>query len=76
MSEHNDVTFMFCFLFSQQLTLLPLLEPTISVNFAYFPPYGSGQLNGDNLLTGSFGSATLDSVPDYYSQLIYKVCVV
>ncbi|XP_055520077.1 histone-lysine N-methyltransferase 2C isoform X6 [Leucoraja erinacea] len=56
----------------QQLTLLPLLEPTISVNFAYFPPYGSGQLNGDNLLTGSFGSATLDSVPDYYSQLIYK----
>ncbi|XP_078393147.1 histone-lysine N-methyltransferase 2C isoform X10 [Cetorhinus maximus] len=56
----------------QQLTLLPLLEPTISVNFAYFPPYGSGQLNGDNLLTGSFGSAVLDSVPDYYSQLIYK----
>ncbi|XP_069770918.1 histone-lysine N-methyltransferase 2C isoform X4 [Narcine bancroftii] len=56
----------------QQLTLLPLLEPTISVNFAYFPPYGSGQLNGDNLLTGSFGSAALDSVPDYYSQLIYK----
>ncbi|XP_032899967.1 histone-lysine N-methyltransferase 2C isoform X13 [Amblyraja radiata] len=56
----------------QQLTLLPLLEPTISVNFAYFPPYGSGKLNGDNLLTGSFGSATLDSVPDYYSQLIYK----
>ncbi|XP_060681122.1 histone-lysine N-methyltransferase 2C isoform X1 [Hemiscyllium ocellatum] len=56
----------------QQLTLLPLLEPTIGVNFAYFPPYGSGQLNGDNLLTGSFGSAVLDSVPDYYSQLIYK----
>eukprot|EP00062_Callorhinchus_milii_P023408 gi/632982228/ref/XP_007908022.1/ PREDICTED: histone-lysine N-methyltransferase 2C [Callorhinchus milii] len=56
----------------QQLTLLPLMEPTIGVNFAYFPPYGSGQLNDENQLMGSFGNGALDGVPDYYSQLIYK----
>ncbi|XP_057712545.1 histone-lysine N-methyltransferase 2C isoform X1 [Corythoichthys intestinalis] len=56
----------------QQLSLLPLMEPLISVNFAHFAPYGSGQLNGDNLLSGTFGSASLDGVSDYYSQLAYK----
>ncbi|XP_036437673.1 histone-lysine N-methyltransferase 2C isoform X1 [Colossoma macropomum] len=56
----------------QQLSLLPLMEPLIGVNFAHFPPYGSGQLNGENRLSGSFGSASLDGVSDYYSQLIYK----
>uniref|UniRef100_A0A8D0HQT7 [histone H3]-lysine(4) N-methyltransferase n=1 Tax=Sphenodon punctatus TaxID=8508 RepID=A0A8D0HQT7_SPHPU len=56
----------------QQLSLLPLMEPIIGVSFAHFLPYGSGQLNGGNRLAGSFGSATLDGVSDYYSQLIYK----
>ncbi|CAG5896688.1 unnamed protein product [Menidia menidia] len=56
----------------QQLSLLPLMEPLIGVNFAHFAPYGSGQLNGENLLSGSFGSASLDGVSDYYSQLAYK----
>lgn len=45
----------------------------MGVNFAHFPPYGSGQLNGESQLSGTFGSATLDGVCDYYSQLIYKV---
>lgn len=61
------------FHFSQQLSLLPLMEPLIRVNFAHFAPYGSGQLNGENLLCGTFGSASLDGVSDYYSQLAYKV---
>ncbi|XP_073347708.1 histone-lysine N-methyltransferase 2C isoform X3 [Pagrus major] len=56
----------------QQLSLLPLMEPLIGVNFAHFAPYGSGQLNGENLLSGAFGSASLDGVSDYYSQLAYK----
>ncbi|KAJ8272620.1 hypothetical protein GJAV_G00091360 [Gymnothorax javanicus] len=56
----------------QQLSLLPLMEPLIGVNFAHFPPYGSGQLNGESRLSGAFGSASLDGVSDYYSQLIYK----
>lgn len=58
---------------TQQLSLLPLMEPLIGVNFAHFAPYGSGQLNGENLLSGTFGSASLDGVSDYYSQLAYKV---
>ncbi|XP_052398391.1 histone-lysine N-methyltransferase 2C isoform X6 [Carassius gibelio] len=56
----------------QHLSMLPLMEPLIGVNFAHFPPYGSGQLNGENRLSGSFGSASLNGVSDYYSQLIYK----
>ncbi|XP_065150686.2 histone-lysine N-methyltransferase 2C isoform X3 [Paramisgurnus dabryanus] len=56
----------------KQLTMLPLMEPMIGVNFAHFPPYGSGHLNGENRLSGSFGSAYLDGLSDYYSQLIYK----
>ncbi|KPP79613.1 histone-lysine N-methyltransferase 2C-like, partial [Scleropages formosus] len=56
----------------QQLSLLPLMEPLVGVNFAHFPPYGSGQINGESRLSGTFGSASLDGVSDYYSQLIYK----
>ncbi|XP_072297616.1 histone-lysine N-methyltransferase 2C isoform X2 [Eucyclogobius newberryi] len=56
----------------QQLSLLPLMEPLIGVNFAHFPPYGSGQLNGESLLSGTFGSASLNGVSDYYSHLAYK----
>ncbi|KAM5205546.1 histone-lysine N-methyltransferase 2C isoform 7-T7 [Hipposideros larvatus] len=56
----------------QQLSLLPLMEPIIGVNFAHFLPYGSGQFNSGNRLLGAFGSAALDGVSDYYSQLIYK----
>lgn len=67
------VLIFFFFSLTQQLSLLPLMEPLIGVNFANFAPYGSGQLNGENLLSGSFGSASLDGVSDYYSQLAYKV---
>ncbi|XP_038546315.1 LOW QUALITY PROTEIN: histone-lysine N-methyltransferase 2C isoform X1 [Canis lupus familiaris] len=56
----------------QQLSLLPLMEPIIGVNFAHFLPYGSGQFNSGSRLLGTFGSATLEGVSDYYSQLIYK----
>ncbi|XP_036790810.1 histone-lysine N-methyltransferase 2C isoform X3 [Oncorhynchus mykiss] len=56
----------------KRLSLLPLMEPLMGVNFSHFPPFGSGQVNGENRLSGSFGSASLDGVSDYYSQLIYK----
>ncbi|KAJ8396838.1 hypothetical protein AAFF_G00014370 [Aldrovandia affinis] len=56
----------------KQLSLLPLMEPMIGVSFAHFPPHGSGQLNGESRLSGTFGSASLDGMSDYYSQLIYK----
>ncbi|XP_060784206.1 histone-lysine N-methyltransferase 2C isoform X2 [Neoarius graeffei] len=56
----------------QQLSLLPLMEPLVGVNFAHFVPYGSGQLDGESRLSGTFGSASLDGMSDYYSQLIYK----
>ncbi|XP_078474405.1 histone-lysine N-methyltransferase 2C isoform X8 [Lampetra planeri] len=56
----------------QQLALLPLIEPTIKVNLGLFPPHGSNRLNGDSQLKGSFGSAVLDGVPDYYTELIFK----
>ncbi|XP_070307360.1 histone-lysine N-methyltransferase 2C isoform X4 [Odocoileus virginianus] len=56
----------------KQLSLLPLMEPVIGVNFAHFLPYGSGQFNSGNRLLGAFGSAALEGVSDYYSQLIYK----
>nr|XP_033787549.1 histone-lysine N-methyltransferase 2C isoform X5 [Geotrypetes seraphini] len=56
----------------QELSLLPLMEPIIGVNFAHFLPYGSGQINGRCRLLGAFGNAALDGVSDYYSQLIYK----
>lgn len=74
MSMYCIVSLNLCPLLSlQQLSMLPLMEPLIGVNFAHFPPYGSGQLSGENRLSGSFGSASLDGVSDYYSQLIYKV---
>lgn len=50
------------------------MEPVTGVNFAHFLPYGSGPLNSGNRLLGAFGSAALEGVSDYYSQLIYKVC--
>nr|XP_036855119.1 histone-lysine N-methyltransferase 2C isoform X6 [Manis javanica] len=56
----------------QQLSLLPLMEPIIGVNLAHFLPYGSGRFNSGNRLLGTFGSATLEGLSDYYSQLIYK----
>uniref|UniRef100_A0A8C9RDT7 Histone-lysine N-methyltransferase 2C n=1 Tax=Scleropages formosus TaxID=113540 RepID=A0A8C9RDT7_SCLFO len=56
----------------QQLSLLPLMEPLIGISFAHFPPYGSGQLDGESQLSGTFGSASLGGVSDYYSQLICK----
>ncbi|XP_059358418.1 histone-lysine N-methyltransferase 2C-like isoform X3 [Carassius carassius] len=56
----------------KQLSLLPLMEPLVGVNFAHFMPYGGRQLDGESRLSGSFGSASLDGVSDYYSQLIYK----
>lgn len=57
----------------QELSLLPLTEPTITANFSLFAPFGSSPINGKNQLRGAFGSAVLDSVPDYYSQLLTKV---
>ncbi|XP_075443994.1 histone-lysine N-methyltransferase 2C isoform X4 [Ascaphus truei] len=56
----------------QQLSLLPLIEPIVGMNFAQFLPYGTGPINGGSRLLGSFGSAALDGVSDYYSQLIFK----
>lgn len=57
----------------QELSLLPLTEPTITANFSLFAPFGSSPINGKSQLRGAFGSAVLDSVPDYYSQLLTKV---
>lgn len=52
---------------------MPLTEPTIMANFSLFAPFGSSPINGKSQLRGTFGSAVLDSVPDYYSQLLTKV---
>ncbi|XP_058039692.1 histone-lysine N-methyltransferase 2C isoform X1 [Ahaetulla prasina] len=65
----NTETFM---QLKQQLSLLPLMEPMIGMSFAHFLPYGSGHQSSGSRLVGAFGSATLDGVSDYYSQLIYK----
>ncbi|XP_075758091.1 LOW QUALITY PROTEIN: histone-lysine N-methyltransferase 2D [Pelodiscus sinensis] len=56
----------------QELSLLPLVEPTITANFSLFAPFGSSPINGKNQLKGAFGSAVLGSSPDYYSQLLTK----
>ncbi|KAM9701276.1 LOW QUALITY PROTEIN: histone-lysine N-methyltransferase 2C-like [Menidia menidia] len=56
----------------RQLAALPLMEPVLGADLALFPPYGSSSLGRDSRLSGSFGSASLDGVTDYYSQLIYK----
>uniref|UniRef100_A0A2D4J7C5 Uncharacterized protein n=2 Tax=Micrurus lemniscatus lemniscatus TaxID=129467 RepID=A0A2D4J7C5_MICLE len=65
----NTETFM---QFKQQLSLLPLMEPMIGASFTHFLPYGSSHQSSRSRLVGAFGSATLDGVSDYYSQLIYK----
>nr|XP_029131590.1 LOW QUALITY PROTEIN: histone-lysine N-methyltransferase 2C-like [Labrus bergylta] len=57
---------------TQQLTVLPLMEPVLAVDLSLFPPYGSSSLGSDSRLTGSFGNGCLEGVTDYYSQLIYK----
>ncbi|XP_069585854.1 histone-lysine N-methyltransferase 2C isoform X5 [Ranitomeya imitator] len=56
----------------QQLSLLPLIEPIVGINFAQFLPYGTGPMSAGSRLLGSFGCASLDGVSDYYSQLIFK----
>lgn len=56
----------------QELSLLPLMEPSITANFSLFSPFGSSPLNGKHPLKGAFGNAVLDSVPDYYTQLLTK----
>ncbi|XP_063282135.1 histone-lysine N-methyltransferase 2D [Pelobates fuscus] len=57
----------------QELSLLPLVEPSITANFSLFSPFGSGSpINGKSPLKGSFGSGALESIPDYYTQLLSK----
>ncbi|XP_041421719.1 histone-lysine N-methyltransferase 2C isoform X3 [Xenopus laevis] len=56
----------------QQLSLLPLIEPIVGMNVAQFVPYGTGSLGTGSRLLGTFGSASLEGVSDYYSQLIFK----
>ncbi|KAF6119344.1 lysine methyltransferase 2D [Phyllostomus discolor] len=57
----------------QELSLLPLTEPTITANFSLFAPFGSGcPVNGQCQLRGAFGSGVLPTGPDYYSQLLTK----
>ncbi|XP_075683472.1 histone-lysine N-methyltransferase 2C isoform X3 [Rhinoderma darwinii] len=56
----------------QQLSLLPLIEPIVGINFAQFLPYGTGLMSTGSRLLGTFGCASLDGVSDYYSQLIFK----
>ncbi|XP_029450516.1 histone-lysine N-methyltransferase 2D isoform X3 [Rhinatrema bivittatum] len=56
----------------QELSLLPLMEPVITANFNLFAPFGSSPINGKSLLKGTFGNAVLDSIPDYYTQLLSK----
>lgn len=56
----------------QGLSLLPLMEPSISASLDLFAPFGSSPANGKDQLKGSFGNAVLDNIPDYYSQLLTK----
>lgn len=57
----------------QELSQLPLTEPTITANFSLFAPFGSGCLvGGQSQLRGAFGSGALHTGPDYYSQLLTK----
>ncbi|CAJ0965749.1 unnamed protein product [Ranitomeya imitator] len=56
-----------------ELSLLPLMEPSVTANFSLFAPFGSSTpVNGKSPLKGSFGSGALDSIPDYYTQLLSK----
>ncbi|XP_077453292.1 histone-lysine N-methyltransferase 2D isoform X2 [Stigmatopora argus] len=56
----------------QGLSLLPLMEPSITAGLDLFAPFGSSPANGKAQLKGSFGNAILDNIPDYYSQLLTK----
>ncbi|XP_023139493.2 histone-lysine N-methyltransferase 2D isoform X1 [Amphiprion ocellaris] len=56
----------------QGLSLLPLMEPSITASLDIFAPFGSSPANGKAQLKGSFGNAVLDNIPDYYSQLLTK----
>ncbi|XP_019751164.1 histone-lysine N-methyltransferase 2D isoform X5 [Hippocampus comes] len=56
----------------QGLSLLPLMEPSITASLDLFAPFGSSPVNGKAQLKGSFGNAMLDNIPDYYSQLLTK----
>ncbi|XP_063808767.1 histone-lysine N-methyltransferase 2D isoform X2 [Pseudophryne corroboree] len=57
----------------QELSLLPLVEPSITANFSLFAPFGiSSPVNGKSPLKGSFGNGALESIPDYYTQLLSK----
>lgn len=58
----------------QGLSLLPLMEPSIAASLDLFAPFGSSPANDKAQLKGSFGNAVLDNIPDYYSQLLTKVC--
>lgn len=57
----------------QGLSLLPLMEPSITASLDLFAPFGSSPANDKAQLKGSFGNAVLDNIPDYYSQLLTKV---
>lgn len=57
----------------QGLSLLPLMEPSITASLDLFAPFGSSPPNAKIQLKGSFGNAMLDNIPDYYSQLLTKV---
>lgn len=59
--------------FFQGLSLLPLMEPSITASLDLFAPFGSSPADGKAQLKGSFGNAVLDNIPDYYSQLLTKV---
>lgn len=59
----------------QGLSLLPLMEPSITASLDLFAPFGSSPSNDKAQLKGSFGNAVLDNIPDYYSQLLTKVRV-
>ncbi|XP_020490682.2 histone-lysine N-methyltransferase 2D isoform X2 [Labrus bergylta] len=56
----------------QGLSLLPLMEPSITASLDLFAPFGSSPANGKAQLKGCFGNAVLDNIPDYYSQLLTK----
>ncbi|KAF7664552.1 hypothetical protein LDENG_00172620 [Lucifuga dentata] len=56
----------------QGLSLLPLMEPSITASLDLFTPFGSSPTSGKAQLKGSFGNAVLDNIPDYYSQLLTK----
>ena len=47
---------------------LPLCEPEVHLLYPLVQPFGSGYINGDKLLFGAFGNATLQGEFDYYSQ--------